>query len=249
MSAPNGRKNGSGYGRTAPSPARLFSVVTTPDLLISPERGLKMVDPGLDGGPLIMEGPLVVFSGPDSPDLEGDFFTAKTDFGPLSDVGEATVAAYYHHGLDEDIGRERIGTARLKMTDAAVWARYQITKRKDYLRRLAEAEADDEVKALLGGAGVLGQSSGALTHTFDAERVSDTARWIKSWTIGEASPTPEPAEPRTSVLPIKSLFGYARASESEAASVLRALRREREGLQLSNALRAARLGLHADTGR
>lgn len=197
-----------------------------------------MVDAGLDG-PLIMEGPLVVFSGPDSPDLEGDFFTKATDFGPLSDMGEATVAAYYHHGLDKEIGRERIGTATLKMQDAGVWARYQITRRKEYLRRLAEADADEETKALLGGAGVLGQSSGALPHTFDWEKVSTkggkSARWIKSWTIGEASPTPEPAEPRTSVLPIKSLMG-----PTPGETLLEAIKAARADIQTQRIITALR---------
>ena len=159
------------------------------ELLVCDGSPLKMVSDGTNG-PLVMEGHLVVFSGDEDPDLSGEYFTAKTDFGALSDLGETTVAAYYHHGLDPEIGRERIGTARLKIDEVGVWAEYQITKRKEYLRRIAQHEQKT-------GEVVLGQSSGALPHTVNRERTGKSV-WLKSWDIGEASPTPEPCEPRTS---------------------------------------------------
>lgn len=175
------------------------------DLLTFLGGAVKMTDAGT-AGPLKMEGRLVVFSGPDSPDLTGDYFTKETDFGVLSDLGETTVSAYYNHGMDPVVGRERIGAVKLTLGDEGVWAEYQIERRKEYLRKLAEAAAADPVLKAAGG---LGQSSGALAHTFDAEERTgpdgSRARWIKGWTIGEGSPTPTPAEPRTSVVPLKSL--------------------------------------------
>lgn len=204
------------------------------DLLIYDGAALKLTSEGANG-PLRLEGYLIVFSDENTPDLDGEFFTKSTDFGPLSERGEHVVSAYYHHGLDPTIGRERLGTAQLKTDDVGVWAEYQLTKRKEYLLRLMEQEAK-------AGRPVLGQSSGAVAHTVSRVKHAK-ATHLTSWDIGEASPTPTPAEPRTSAVALKSLLASLPTDEAEASAVLKALRDYRRELTITHALRTARSGL------
>lgn len=177
------------------------------DLLVyhSP-RPLKVLSTRAEGGIEVVRlgGPLVVFTSEDAPDLTGDFFTKDTDFGPLSDLGEVTLPAYYHHGLDKTLGKQRIGTAKARLDDDQVWAEYQIALRNKYIERIAEL-ATKTIATPLGEMPALGQSSGAVGHVAEFEQRGQS-RWVKAWPLGEASPTPTPAEPRTSAVPLKSLL-------------------------------------------
>ncbi len=136
-------------------------------------------------------GYLVRFGGPDDTDAEGEFFTSDTDFD--LEPGRP-VSVYYHHGLDRQIGKKRIGRATMTADEAGIRAEAQLQLRDAAGReiyRMAEA-------------GRLGWSSGAVGHLVQREPAGK-ATWIRLWPIGEASLTPTPSEPRNVALPIKAL--------------------------------------------
>lgn len=164
-----------------------------PDLYTFP--GFAPASVKVVGDDLVIEGWLVRFSDENSPDLSGEYFTKSTDFGPLSDLGEIVVASHYDHGMDAEIGRERLGLAHLKMMDEGVWARHQIKRRVAYLRALDTAAKGE-------GTG-LGQSSGSAAHVAD-RGPKGRARPITYWPLVEASITPTPCEPTTGAV-VKSI--------------------------------------------
>lgn len=137
-------------------------------------------------------GMLVRFSKAGDYDLVADRFDATTDFG----LGElATLPVLYHHGLDAKIGKRRIGTAQTKIDNVGLWVEAQLNLRDEY---------EKQVYAL-AQAGKLGWSSGAAAHT--VERVTEgKGAHIAQWFIAEASLTPIPAEPRNTVIALKSLM-------------------------------------------
>lgn len=137
-------------------------------------------------------GYLVVFSGPDDPDLTGDFFTKDTDFG-----GATETDVYYQHGMDRVLGRRKLSEskAKLRKDDIGVWMEAQMALRDDYEKHI-HAMAKQRKQGL---------SSGTAAHLVERERVGK-AMWIKSWPLGlDGSITPTPAEPRTSIVPLKTL--------------------------------------------
>lgn len=135
-------------------------------------------------------GYLVRFSGPEDPDLVGDFFTSETEFGT-----NETPPVLYHHGLDGTLKNRIIGKSQWKIDDVGVWVEAQLNMRDEY---------ESHIKEMIE-AGKLGWSSGAVGHAVDRESVGK-AYHIKTWIIGEASLTPTPAEPRNSAIPVKSLL-------------------------------------------
>lgn len=143
-------------------------------------------------------GYLVLFSGDDDPDLTGDYFTKSTQFG--IDPGDP-LPVYYQHGMDDRLGRRRLGKAVLqRVDDVGVWIEAQLQMRDEY-----EKAVYDMIEA-----GKLGWSSGAASHLVD-RRKSAKSYEITYWQLAEASLTPTPAEPRTSAAVIK-------AATPEAAS-------------------------------
>lgn len=137
-------------------------------------------------------GYLVRFSTQDDTDLTGDYFTKNTDFGEISKL-----PLMYHHGLDEKIGRRRIGTTQLSADDIGLWAESQLNLRDEY----------EKVIFAMAKAGKLGYSSGAAAHTVEREEKQKSSK-ITKWYMAEASLTPTPAEPRNMVMPIKSLITF-----------------------------------------
>lgn len=135
-------------------------------------------------------GYLVRFSTADDPDLTGDFFTPETDFELYE--GKRTVTLY-DHGLDQTLKRRKLGYGFAKVDDAGVWFEAQLEARDEYETKILE----------LVDAGKLGWSSGSAPHLVERKAVKDAFE-ILSWPIVEASLTPTPAEPRTSVLSLKS---------------------------------------------
>lgn len=197
------------------------------DSIVYPGQSLKYV--GTEGDALRAEGYLVLFTDDDSPDLEGEYFTKSTDLGPVSDGIETVLPAYFHHGMDDVVGKMRSGFARVKMDDVGIWASYWITRHKEYLKELLEA-------------GVLGQSSGPAQHLIEKAEGKKSV-WIKSWPLAEASLTPEPAESRTirHTVPLKSLLapGDIEMGLKSFAEELRLSRllREQRGSLFNNATR------------
>lgn len=134
-------------------------------------------------------GYLVMYGSADQTDLEGEYFTKDTDFG--LDWFDSR-PALYHHGLDKSIKGTRIGKIdTLKQDDIGVWVEAQLDLRNQYVRAIMQ----------LVEKGVLGWSSGTLPQLVHTENGQ-----IKVWPIVEGSATPTPAEPRLSVVPLKSLL-------------------------------------------
>ena len=135
-------------------------------------------------------GYLVRFSDASQPDLTGDYFDAKTAINMPDDL-----PLLYNHGMDGTLKKRVIGRVKTKADDVGVWAESQMDLRDEYEKAIyAMAEA-----------GKLGYSSGALSHLVEREPAGKSA-YIKTWFIGEASLTPTPAEPRNTVMSLKSLL-------------------------------------------
>jgi phage head maturation protease len=167
----------------------------TSDALIRGGGALKNLSDKGDFG-----GYLVRFGSPEAHDLEGDFFTKDTDFwlhgasGSTKVGSEGSSFVLYGHGTDPELGTRRLATGRLVVKDAGVWMETQMQRRNEY----------EEAIEQLAKQGALGLSSGTAAHLVETERKSG-ANWIKTWPLGlDASLTPEPAEPRTSVQPLKT---------------------------------------------
>jgi HK97 family phage major capsid protein len=157
------------------------------DLLIT--FGDELEVKRLEGGGLEIKGYAVRFTGQGDTDLEGDYFTGETDFGSVKEVG-----LYYQHGLDKEMGRKRIGSAKLDRKDAGLWMEAQMKLREDYEKAIEEMVRRKK----------MGISSGAAGHL--VERVkTEGGNFISQWPIGEVSLTPTPAEPRN-VVSLKSLL-------------------------------------------
>ena len=142
-------------------------------------------------------GYLVRFGTPDETDLTGDYFAADTDFDLDDGAGKSTVL--YHHGLDATLKRRKLGRADLRIDDVGVWMEAQLKLRDEYDR------------AIYGmvEAGKMGLSSGTAPHLVEREAVGNASK-ITVWPLGlDASITPIPAEPRTSVVPLKSYLDMA----------------------------------------
>lgn len=145
-------------------------------------------------------GYLVRFSGADEPDLTGEFFDARTDYGP-----QTTTPVLYNHGYDPVLGKRSIGAGTLKADDVGIWIEAQLEQRDAYekaIYRMAEQ-------------GKLGWSSGTAMHLVQYE-----GKRIASWPLGlDASLTPTPAEPRNSAMPLKAWLTTVPALEVEAEAV------------------------------
>ena len=153
----------------------------------------------LEGGGLEVKGWAVRFTGPDETDLEGDYFTGDTDFGAIKEIG-----LYYHHGMDKELGRKRIGTAELEKKDAGLWMQAQMKLREDYEKAIEEMVRRKK----------MGISSGAVGHLVERTPMGKANR-IDTWIIGEVSLTPTPAEPRN-VVSLKSLLNGATGDDPQA---------------------------------
>ncbi|MHC4240737.1 MAG: hypothetical protein ACYSUC_13505 [Planctomycetota bacterium] len=134
-------------------------------------------------------GYLVRFSTEDEPDLEGEYFTAETDFGEAD-----SAPVYYQHGMDTKVGKRKLGKADHKMDDFGVWAEAQLDLRDKY-ENFIYAMAEK---------GKMGWSSGTANHLIERVPMKN-ATWIKSWPLGlDDTLTPVPAEPKNEAIPLKS---------------------------------------------
>lgn len=136
-------------------------------------------------------GYLVRFSTAADPDLTDDFFTKETDLHIPTDL-----PVLYNHGLDKKMGKRVIGKAVVNIDEVGAWAETQLNLRDEYEREIYK----------LAEAGKLGYSSGALSHLVEREPAGKGVSFIKTWFVGEASLTPTPAEPRNSLVTLKSLL-------------------------------------------
>ena len=150
-------------------------------------------------------GYLVRFGTPDQPDLTGDYFAADTDYDLDDGMGKSTVL--YHHGLDATLKRRKLGRADLRQDAVGVWMEAQLAMRDEYERAVYS----------LVEAGKMGLSSGTAPHLVEREQAGSVSK-ITRWPLGlDASITPIPAEPRISVVPLKS---YLERSEPYVKALL-----------------------------
>ena len=157
-----------------------------PELSVSPPGGqIKSLGSGRVGGYLVTFSPQGRVK-----DLVGDYFTRSTRYHWSS---EERRTALFHHGLDPTIGKREIGTGwRLARTDnVGLWVETQLDLRDEYEKAIHR----------LTQMGKLGLSSGTASHMI--ERDSDGL--ILNWPIVEGSFTPTPMEPRTGVVPLRSV--------------------------------------------
>lgn len=157
-----------------------------------------------DGDTAKLGGYLVRFGSPTDTDATRlrDFFTKNTDF----DIQDgATSAVYYNHGLNSTLKTRKLGIASLRVDDVGVWMETELKARDDYERRILQ----------MAQAGKLGLSSGTAAHLVERKNHGD-AHEITRWPLGlDASLTPTPAEPKTSVAHLKSIVDEDEIEESE----------------------------------
>jgi HK97 family phage major capsid protein len=111
-------------------------------------------------------------------DLEGETFTAETDFA-IGYVPQPRV--YYDHAMRE-LKHHRGGVVSIKADDTGLWIEAELDRHKAYVDMVLD----------LVQKGALGWSSGSIGHLVDRDN-----GLIKAWPIAEFSLTPTPAEPRT----------------------------------------------------
>lgn len=139
-------------------------------------------------------GYLVRFGTPDQTDLTGDFFDKNTDFGPA----EQTLM-WYHHGLDPQLGLRMLGakSATIGKDDIGIWIAAQLELRDAYEKAIHD-------QLILTGKAAW--SSGTAAHLVERKQIRPGVYHVERWPLGlDASITPTPAEPRNTVLPLKSL--------------------------------------------
>lgn len=182
------------------------------DTLITYGGPVKALDNGRIGGYLVK------FSGPDDPDLYGDFFAADTDFDIEWDGGEVKSAVYWDHGFDPFLKLTKLGDFTMKKDAIGIWVEGQLEARDKYEEYLDDkfGSAKSLLKAIrekIVAPGKCGLSSGTAGHLVEREPVKNaegqiTAYKITRWPLKlDASLTPTPAEPRTSITPLKSYKG------------------------------------------
>jgi phage head maturation protease len=155
-----------------------------------------------------VRGYLVRFGGAD---LEGDYFTASTDFGrPMKSGDRVPMNLYYHHGQDKNIGKSTIGSGYITMDDKGLWYEAQIQMADEYQKMIAD----------LAKSGKLGYSSGATGHMVERRKSADGRYEITRWPIGEASLTPTPAEPMNMVKSLKDMYGKMEDDGMEEEEVI-----------------------------
>jgi len=152
-----------------------------------------------------VKGYLVRFGDTKATDLEGDYFTRSTDYGfPMTEGKRVPLNVYYHHGMDQAVGKKSIGTGFIKMTDEGLWYEAQLDLADEYGKMVAK----------LCKQGKMGFSSGAAAHMVERKSMGGASEIIR-WPIAEASITPTPAEFRNSVKSLEEYYGMGEMEDDE----------------------------------
>jgi len=169
------------------------------DVLTSTVDGIKSDRLGY------VKGYLVRFGDTKATDLEGDYFTKATDYGfPMEEGKRVPLNVYYHHGMDQAVGKKSIGTGFIKMTDEGLWYEAQLDMADEYGKMVAK----------LCKQGKMGFSSGAAAHMVERKSMGGASEIIR-WPIAEASITPTPAEFRNSVKSLEEYYGMGEMEDDE----------------------------------
>ena len=120
-------------------------------------------------------------------DLQGDYFTAKTEYWLDA---YPTLPALYNHGQDSTLKSSIIGMVQTIKPDVnGLWVEAQYNRRSQYVSRIQKMVAD----------GILSWSSGSVGHLVKRRSNGE----ITDWPIVEISLTTDPAEPRgTDIVPL-----------------------------------------------
>jgi phage head maturation protease len=152
-----------------------------------------------------VKGYLVRFGDAKATDLEGDYFTAKTDYGfPLMEGKRVPLNVYYHHGMDSTVGKKSIGSGFIKMDAEGLWYEAQLDMADEYGKMIAK----------LCKQGKMGFSSGAAAHMVERKSMGGATEIVR-WPIAEASITPTPAEFRNSVKSLEEYYGMEEMDDME----------------------------------
>jgi len=171
------------------------------EILIGIGSELKASDDGH------VDGYLVLFGNPDESDFDGDFFDQNTDYDiNFENPHETKSTVYFHHGLDEFIGKKALGTkghkADLKMDDVGVWIDAWLDLSDEYDR--AVKRLIDKRKKTSGRK--TQWSSGVPAHLVEREEVRPGVFRVKRWPLGkDASITPIPNDWRQGIKSIREL--------------------------------------------
>jgi len=139
-------------------------------------------------------GQLVRYGSPEDRDLEGEYFTAETYYGPHKGDGADVLVHHGHPIIPGEAGREladRLLTP-MKVTenDLGLWAETVLDMADSYERMVYG----------MVERGKMGWSSATAGHLYKA---TDEGAIIR-WPIIEGSLTPTPAEPRNSAMTLKA---------------------------------------------
>jgi HK97 family phage major capsid protein len=165
-------------------------------------KGSEIEIKHLSGTLYEVKGALVLFGSPKESDFVKDFFAADTDYD-LDEEGKGESSVYFNHGLDEVIGKARLGKgkAQLSKDDKAVWIKHQLDQAQTY---------DAMVLELLQKRKSMGKSFGwssgaAASHLVEREPVGG-ARKIMRWPLGaDASITLIPNDWRQTLIDVNEL--------------------------------------------
>ena len=151
----------------------------------------------------VVSGYLVRYGTPAETDLEGDYFTKTTDFGfPTED--KVPLNLYYHHGMDNTIGKRPVGKGYVMADEKGLWYQAQLNMADEYGKMISD----------LAKSGKLGYSSGAAAHMVERKQIG-SAHEITRWLIAEASLTPTPAEPKNTVKSLDALITDGNVKNSD----------------------------------
>ncbi|MEM1268439.1 MAG: hypothetical protein AAGI08_00190 [Bacteroidota bacterium] len=160
-----------------------------------------------DGHTGTLSGYLVKYGAPDERDFDGQYFSAETYYGAHKGNGVDTV---FHHGLPVkgyDFAAQIGFMAPVKTTvdEVGLFSEVVLDLRKQYEAALFKLAED----------GSLGWSSGSAGHLV---KIGSDGH-IKTWPIIEASLTPTPSNPRSTVVPVKSLLAAEEPALKAALSI------------------------------
>lgn len=165
------------------------SIIPTIAGLDLPSIAVKSIsDDGYEIG-----GHLVLFGDSTQPDLQGDWFTGKTEFHI---DWYPRIPILFEHTKDGVVKSTAVGTITERgVDDLGVWVKGVLDRSNRYV---------EHIKTLIKD-GRMGWSSGSMSHIVQPPPNPRTGvrGEIKEWALCEASLTVTPAEPRTLGVPIK----------------------------------------------
>lgn len=155
----------------------------------------------------VLTGLAIPFGSPERRDLQGEWFSKRTDLH-LEWFPADGRPVLYHHGQDEDVNGGLIGRQTSHQVDEdGVWVEVQLERRNKYvelLRRLLEK-------------GALGFSSGALPSLVKTLKSGEIISW--PWVELSTTPTPASLDARIASKYLATLdvdAGYAAAIDARA---------------------------------